>query len=309
MTASSLSPERMDELAALQRRAYGPDADIEQDQDAVARLRELEDLARRGAIADEVAPVAGEPPASVEAPAEETAATDEAAPAEVIDVGDVPPAPADPQPAPADPQSTPAGAASVSSDDTQSGADAASAAATDGEPTAPAASTAPKGFFGRVATWWRRIPRWTIAVVAVIAGAVVSVGLGAAAAAQPAARLGIDSSRAGSDIVFLPDGALVYYELEQEDIRLHEMFGDLQVVSGINDSDQECLFAAVGDRWLNGGCAPAEFGAVFDITDDYGLQELTDPDLPQRSTIRLILKGEVVEVWVHIGEGPRIIEG
>lgn len=302
MTASSLSPERLDELAALQRRAYGPDADIEQDQDAVARLRELEDLARRGAIADEVAPVAEEPPASAEAPAEETAATDEAARAEAIDVGDVPPAPADPQ-------STPAGEASVSSDDTQGEADAASAAATDGEPTAPAASTAPKGFFGRVATWWRRIPRWTIAVVAVIAGAVVSVGLGAAAAAQPAARLGIDSSRAGSDIVFLPDGALVYYQLEQEDIRLHEMFGDLQVVSGINDSDQECLFAAVGDRWLNGGCAPAEFGAVFDITDDYGLQELTDPDLPQRSTIRLILKGEVVEVWVHIGEGPRIIEG
>ncbi|HWL78304.1 hypothetical protein [Microbacterium sp.] len=302
MTASSLSPERLDELAALRRRAYGPDADIEQDQDAVARLQELEDLARPGTVADAAPPVEGQAPTSVDAAVEEAAAPIQPETAAVIDVADVPPAPMGAQPAGA-------GAASVSSGDDRSATDAAAAAETKAETAPPVEQPAPKGFFARIAAWWRRIPRWTIAVVAVIVGAVASVGLGAAASAQPAARLGIDSSRVGSDIVFLPEGALVYYELERDDIRLHEAFGDLQVVSGINDSDQECLFAAVGDRWLNGGCAPAEFGAVFDITDDYGLQELTDPDLPQRSTIRLILKGEVVEVWVHVGEGPRIIEG
>jgi len=301
MTASSLSAERMDELAALRRRAYGPDADIEQDADAVARLRELEDLARRDAIADEVAPAAKEAPTSVPAAVEETPTTREPDARATTDAGGAPPL--------SDAPPAAAGEASASSGHAQSAPGAAPAAEAKEEPAAPIAPPVPKGFFGRVTAWWRRIPRWTIAVVAVIVGAVASVGLGAAASAQPAARLGIESAGAASPIVFLPEGALVYYELEREDIRIHEMFGDLQVVSGINDSDQECLFAAVGERWLNGGCAPAEFGAIIDLTDDYGLQELADPDLPQRSTIRLILTGDVVEVWVHIGAGPRIIDG
>ncbi|NYE20084.1 hypothetical protein [Microbacterium immunditiarum] len=95
---------------------------------------------------------------------------------------------------------------------------------------------------------WRRIPRWAIAVVGVLAGAAAGVGFAAAAAAQP-------------------------------------------------------------ERWLNGGCAPDELGAVFDINDDYGLQEIADPDLPEGSTIRLVLDGDLVEVWIHEGDGPtRVFE-
>jgi len=54
MDAPSLSPERSRELAALRRRAYGPDADIQRDPDAQRRLRELEDLAHPSA--DDEAP-------------------------------------------------------------------------------------------------------------------------------------------------------------------------------------------------------------------------------------------------------------
>ncbi len=302
MTASSLSPERMDELAALRRRAYGPDADIHEDVAAVARLRELEELARRAEETAAVQDVDGTPSATdtVETPSPGTVITDQQTTVAVGRNGS--PAPV------ADPVAQ--GAASDSTAEPRDDPDASPDADADGDATeeapAPAEPEPPRrGIVGL----WRRIPRWAIAVVAVVVGAAAGVGLAAAAAAQPAARLAIDSTHVGSDIVFLPDGALVYYELTQDDIRVHAMFGDLQVISGINDSDEECLFAAVGERWLNGGCAPAEFGAVIDITDDYGLQELTDPDLPQGSTIRLILEGEVVEVWVHIGDGPRIIEG
>lgn len=304
MTASSLSPERMDELAALRRRAYGPGADIHEDVAAVARLRELEELARRAEETAAVQDVDGTPSATdtVETPSPGTVITDQQTTVAVGRNGS--PAPV------ADPVAQ--GAASDSTAEPRDDPDASPDADADADGDATEEAPAPaepepprRGIVGL----WRRIPRWAIAVVAVVVGAAAGVGLAAAAAAQPAARLAIDSTHVGSDIVFLPDGALVYYELTQDDIRVHAMFGDLQVISGINDSDEECLFAAVGERWLNGGCAPAEFGAVIDITDDYGLQELTDPDLPQGSTIRLILEGEVVEVWVHIGDGPRIIEG
>lgn len=46
MDAPPLSSERSRELAALRRRAYGPDADIDDDAAAVDRLHELEALAR-----------------------------------------------------------------------------------------------------------------------------------------------------------------------------------------------------------------------------------------------------------------------
>ncbi len=46
MDAPSPAAERRRELADLRRRAYGPDADIHGDPDALARLNELEDLER-----------------------------------------------------------------------------------------------------------------------------------------------------------------------------------------------------------------------------------------------------------------------
>jgi len=46
MDAPALSSDRLRELAELRSRAYGPDADIDRDADALARLVELEELAR-----------------------------------------------------------------------------------------------------------------------------------------------------------------------------------------------------------------------------------------------------------------------
>ncbi|NYE20080.1 hypothetical protein [Microbacterium immunditiarum] len=300
MTASSLSPERMDELAALRARAYGPDADIHEDAGAVARLHELEELARRAEL-DEVSPPAADTPTTVD-PVREQPAMAEAFPQSTVVVErNGSPAPVD------DPETV--GAASDSTAEPQDEPDA----SPDADPDADATEAAPapevpeprRGVVGL----WRRIPRWAIAVVGVIAGAAAGVGLAAAAAAQPEARLAIDPTREASGAVFLPSGALVYYGLEQSDLRMHEMYGDLQVVTGTNEFGHECLFAAVGERWLNGGCAPAELGAVFDINDDYGLQEIADPDLPEGSTIRLVLDGDLVEVWIHEGDGPtRVFE-
>lgn len=69
MDAPPLSSERRRELAELRSRAYGPDADIDRDADALARLIELEELARTDAP-DAV----GEPVRSRGAPAAATAA-------------------------------------------------------------------------------------------------------------------------------------------------------------------------------------------------------------------------------------------
>jgi hypothetical protein len=67
MDAPPMSPERSTELAALRRRAYGPDADIALDPVAQQRLSELEELARLAETPPEpTAEPASEPAMDVE---------------------------------------------------------------------------------------------------------------------------------------------------------------------------------------------------------------------------------------------------
>ncbi|GAA1991455.1 hypothetical protein [Microbacterium pumilum] len=82
MDAPSLTPGRSRELADLRRRAYGPDADIQRDPGAVARLHELEDLAREQPTESPALPEParrpdrGEPAAAVVTPADARNAPD-----------------------------------------------------------------------------------------------------------------------------------------------------------------------------------------------------------------------------------------
>lgn len=88
MDAPPLTSERRRELAELRSRAYGPDADIDRDADALARLIELEELARADAPAEDVGRERMRPDAAVitaaDVPAtavvvEEVATSDDAA--------------------------------------------------------------------------------------------------------------------------------------------------------------------------------------------------------------------------------------
>lgn len=76
MDAPPMTPDRSRELEALRSRAYGPGADIASDPEALARLHELEELARR---AEQGGPAADEPPARPR-PADEADVDDAPAP-------------------------------------------------------------------------------------------------------------------------------------------------------------------------------------------------------------------------------------
>ena len=60
MDAAPSTSERTRELAELRSRAYGPDADIDRDADALARLIELEELERGDAAVESVVTEAGD---------------------------------------------------------------------------------------------------------------------------------------------------------------------------------------------------------------------------------------------------------
>ncbi|WP_091489742.1 hypothetical protein [Microbacterium pygmaeum] len=80
MDAPALTPERRRELDDLRARAYGPRADIHSDEHALARLHELEDLARTDLLPASTslapAPNPGLDPAAAEAPVIEPASSE-----------------------------------------------------------------------------------------------------------------------------------------------------------------------------------------------------------------------------------------
>lgn len=89
MEAPSSTPERSRELADLRERAYGPDADIADDPEALERLHELEDLLRadtREAVEPEAVKPAVDVPSTVDARNDSTVMTSPPAsdPASVI---------------------------------------------------------------------------------------------------------------------------------------------------------------------------------------------------------------------------------
>jgi hypothetical protein len=93
MDAAPLTAERRRELAELRSRAYGPDADIDRDADALARLIELEELARADAPADDGDRERMHPDAAVVADAGAPATAvlrEDAAPGDATRGGDVP---------------------------------------------------------------------------------------------------------------------------------------------------------------------------------------------------------------------------
>jgi hypothetical protein len=149
MDAPPLSSERKRELAELRSRAYGPDADIHLDANALARLRELEDMARADAPAD----IADAHP--------QDAAAAEAATPVVPNGSHVAADPADPAGA------SPSSAAPDSPNADETIAD---------EPTAR-----PR--------WWRRLPTWAFVAGAAAVGLAVGLVLPALMPPHPVATL------------------------------------------------------------------------------------------------------------------------
>lgn len=153
MDAPPLSSDRKRELAELRSRAYGPDADIHLDANALARLRELEDMARADAP-DDIADAhphdepAAEPAASVVPNGSHAAA----APADPAD-------PAESSPFSAPPPDSP------NADET----------------IADESTARPR--------WWRRLPTWAFVAVAAAVGLAVGLVLPALMPPRPVATL------------------------------------------------------------------------------------------------------------------------
>ncbi|MBD3943066.1 hypothetical protein IF188_15325 [Microbacterium sp. NEAU-LLC] len=136
-----------DELRALRARAYGPDADIQDDPVALARLRELEDVRRAASVERIASPVAEE-------------SMDAAAPA--VPSGSLPVAPI---PTPDTPDAPDTADTPASGDAPDANTSTAAPAPPDGIPDPEPATRRP---------WWRRrIPLlWAASVVAaLVAGA------------------------------------------------------------------------------------------------------------------------------------------
>lgn len=240
MDAAPTTAERARELAALRARAYGPGADIHSDAEAIARLRELEDLARADA--------AGASSAGAEAAEPGIEPGTRAAAASGPGPGGVPGDPVGPGGTPAVPASRP-----------------------------------PR---------WRRVSTWAPIVVAAALGLAVGLVLPGLLSPQPDAVLRtIPIEGAPVD--------LAMFGVQRDSAIQYAPYRGLQVWSGETAAGSICVFVGKNqEQWLAVGCAPGQLDPTADVGFHPGIRELTGLDLSDESTMRFVLRGDAVEVWV-----------
>jgi len=269
--------EESDELQRLQRRAYGPNADIAGDAAAQARLSELEAAQRR-----ERAPVVGAA-AALPAPVSERV----------------------PVPKPLE-GSRPA---STSIPQTVNGASAKhdpdEGSVTEQDPAgAPIANSGPIG--GALsAPWWRRrrsLP-WVIAAVAVLSAA---IGIGVFVVDEsnqptPVAQL-TPQGQPGNASIPVDDEVPVRYDLTVADFVSYGSYGPLQIWSTTKLENKRCMAVVVENHISVFECtAPS-----VDTIADYNIGPNQIPPAPSGELtpyVRFVLHDEVVDVYRPTEEG------
>lgn len=138
----------------------------------------------------------------------------------------------------------------------------------------------------------RRVP-----VGAVVgAAAVVGMGLGlvvpwlmapkVVAQLHPSSQTGLPFPF-GDDFVPIDPTTLVRYD----------DFDRARVWSADNEDGRKCLFVAGELQWAN-GCVAGELEPTVDIDVSEGTESVGFLGLPSGSLVRLVLRGDVVDVWI-----------
>lgn len=264
MDASSQSLESEAELAELRRRAYGPDADIADDDVAQRRLIELEDAARPASSSQRALP-AGLDRSDLDA-------VFAGVPSE--------------QPADArfglspDAEATPVGVPSPGADD---GVVVGDVADTQGAP------------------WWRRNARWVAAGIAVLL--VIGISATVTSLMAPRANYSMapvatsDEDRAA--FMRRSEGFQPMFDLES--LQRYETYNGLTAWSAASDERGRCLVLEMEPYGVWGmSCTPAPLNPVIDLMLE-GIPSEIAANLPSGSVVRFMLNGDRVDVWVAGG--------
>jgi len=163
-----------------------------------------------------------------------------------------------------------------------------------------------------VGAWSARLARWArsprhLAIAAV--GLLVVIALAVVPglfAQRPDATLRVDPAHEDEAFIWQGGGANEYLrqlEIEAADIVRYEAYGDLNVWATPANQPQRCVFIFIDEDniWAL-GCAPRGLDPIADVPirpDDMSLNMRESlPDLPDGSTVRFTLRGDVVEVWI-----------
>ncbi|MDY0909444.1 hypothetical protein [Microbacterium sp. CFBP9034] len=258
MDAPPLSPDPSRELADLRRRAYGPDADIQRDPEAQARLRELEDLARTR----EDEPVSAAPAARPRVAA------------------------APPPIAAGEASAAPEGAARSDDDPSPAGG---AASATDS--FAPLGAGRP--WWRRIPTWTIAAG---VGVVGLVAGIGIGAAFPLNAAQGPDRTLDVSPGAGVRGDGFVEN--LNYWGVDPGTVVPHEPFERIDVWTARASDDSRCVLVSYRGDLLSATCASGALDPVLDFTVYDGLPfELEEP-LTEGSVIRFIGRPGSVEVWL-----------
>lgn len=151
---------------------------------------------------------------------------------------------------------------------------------------------------GVSAPWWRR-PAAVIAALAVaLVVAVCAALLVAAADSRPDRTL--TATARDAEIPF-PEGFQWLTQalgISRDALRSYRGVGDIVVWAGRSKDGVNCLLVTGPDSPFGFGCARDGHDATADIVLDSDMASIPRTDLPERTTIRFVYRGDRVDVWI-----------
>jgi hypothetical protein len=268
MEATALSPEESRELAALRRRAYGPDPDIGADPAAVARLEALERVSRHRA-----------PP-------------------------ELPPRPAPPVPparddlAALEEATRPPGSVDAAEPGFPVADGFSSGSARPPEERAEGwALRAPRARFGRGRALLRR--RWPAVLTAVVL--VGSLVWGVTQLSEPRSDSSLGRIPAGEEGERLArQGFLDAADVTVDEVQRFEDYEQLQIWVVLATSGDRCLVVEAERYGILGvNCTPPGLDPVIDLRIWRGMRANIFGELPPNTFLRFSHTGDRVHVWIR----------
>lgn len=260
MDAPSLTPGGSRELADLRRRAYGPDADIQRDPDAVARLHELEALSRDQSPAPE--------PASIE----RVSPTPRAAAAGAVrGEGSAPPSTAErATDGPVNQGEPPEGGAASDS------------------------TVAKRPWWRRIPVWGVA----AVSLIAGVVIAVGGLWIGSQSAPTDGPDLTLARSAGGERGPGFAQN-LDYWGVDRGSLKPYETFDSIGVWTARGSEESRCLLLSYEGQIFTGACIGGGLDPVLDMTVHRDMPVKYERALPVGSVVRFVATDEGIDVWVR----------
>ena len=148
-----------------------------------------------------------------------------------------------------------------------------------------------------------RIPKWSIAAIAVVAGIVIGasslwlIQRSTSMESPPDLTLKPTSSGSSRGPGFVQN--LDFWGVDRGTVSAYEPFDSIGVWTALSNDGSRCIILSSEGQIFTATCAAKDLDPIFDLTINSNIHVYFDGILPEGSVVRFVARAGGVDVWVR----------